>query len=473
MEEEMMMVWGTWEELLLAGAVLRHGTGDWDAVALELRERTLYPYSFTSEACKAKYEDLQQHHSGCIALFEELRKQRMEELKRSLEQSDDSIGSLQSKLETLKSEKGDDCHVGNGSSQTESSVPFQKSEGVESSSKETSKDGLSAGSFTQETRTNWSPERQIPAAVLAGEMETKPEISGSSGEEKVPSIENLAEAMCSGQGGSFRKKRGKRKRKDCNRDVKEEVSVGESDFLGSSDVITASWCKENPISECSPIVTSSGANDCNQGSSGQGIDDLMGIFNSVVENEKACVFRRRLDSQKRGRYKKLVRQHMDFDTIRSRIASCSITSSRQLFRDLLLLTSNALIFYSKKSREHKSAQLLRDLTTNLLWQHYKGSSNNAATAILSRSPMPNPPVKPRSVRPCNRKLSGKVTNAGHAVAGTSQGGKKPSNADSHPAVDSSVPMAKKGSSWQGKVGRRTAGLRPETPTRGRKKARGR
>ena len=41
--------WGTWEELILGGAVLRHGSHDWDAIALELQTRTLYPCLFTPQ----------------------------------------------------------------------------------------------------------------------------------------------------------------------------------------------------------------------------------------------------------------------------------------------------------------------------------------------------------------------------------------------------------------------------------------
>lgn len=59
------MRWGTWEELILGGAVLRHGTDDWNVVASELRARTVYPNNFTPEACKARYEDLRKQYSGC------------------------------------------------------------------------------------------------------------------------------------------------------------------------------------------------------------------------------------------------------------------------------------------------------------------------------------------------------------------------------------------------------------------------
>ena len=41
--------WGTWEELVLGSAVLRHGNKDWNVIASELRVRTVYPFSFTPE----------------------------------------------------------------------------------------------------------------------------------------------------------------------------------------------------------------------------------------------------------------------------------------------------------------------------------------------------------------------------------------------------------------------------------------
>lgn len=445
--------WGTWEELLLGGAVLRHGADDWDAVSSELRARTACPFSFTAEVCKAKYEDLQQRYSGCRAWFEELRKQRMAELKLALEKSEDSIGSLESKLESLKAEKGIACDLDNDSSQTESPIPFQKSMEVESSRKETSKDGLSAGSFTQDTRTNWSPKCQIPAAVSSEDMEAKPEISESSKQEKISSSEKLGETS-SGRGGRVRGRRGKRKRKDCTRDVK-EGSVGESDFLGSTDVASASQCKEISMGDHGQVVVSSGIDDCNKGcSSREEIDDLMGIFYSIMENENAPVFRGRHDSQRRARYKKLVRQHMDFDTIRSRINSHLITTSRELFRDLLLLANNALVFYSKKSREHKSAVLLRDLVSRRLKQHYKDSRAKAAVAVLSTSPIQNPPVKPRSIRPSKQKTA----NAGKVITGT-----PPPQSES-----------KKSFPLQGKVKttkRVTGPQPPQIASRGRKKAR--
>lgn len=54
MGTEVVDRWGTWEELLLGGAVLRHGTHDWNVVAAELRARAVCPYTFTPEVLLIK-----------------------------------------------------------------------------------------------------------------------------------------------------------------------------------------------------------------------------------------------------------------------------------------------------------------------------------------------------------------------------------------------------------------------------------
>ncbi|GMI72794.1 bromodomain 4 [Hibiscus trionum] len=468
--EMITRTWGTWEELLLGGAVLRHGTRDWDLVASELRTRTVSPLAFTPEVCKAKYEALQRRYSGCKAWFEELRKQRMTELRLALEKSEDSIGSLESKLESLKAEKQKDLRVDYDSSQTESALPCLKSEGFEFSSKDAYKDGLSAGSFTQEAETNWAPDCQTLATVPAEEMDSKP--AGDmliSKREKFSSIDKLADTLCGGQLPSIRKRRGKRKRKDCSKDAK-EGSVGESEFLCSTDVASALDCKETSASNSAQIAKTLGVED----HSGDGIDDIMRIFSSIAENDCACVFRRRLDSQKRGRYKKMILRHMDFDTISSRIASNSITSVRELFRDMLLLANNALVFYSKSTREYKSAQRLRHIVIETLRQHLMECRGKVpSTTTPSSKPMHKPPAKPRSVPAgTNRKPPGNTSNNGNPAVGTSHGSKKTTKADS-PASAESLAVAKKVSAPQPeprKGGGGRASQNPETRTKGRKRA---
>lgn len=120
---------------------------------------------------------------------------------------------------------------------------------------------------------------------------------------------------------------------------------------------------------------------------------------------------------------------MDFDTIRARISSCSITSVKELFRDLLLLANNALVFYSKRTREYKTALLLRDIITKAYQQHCMESSTRSASPLFPLSPMCNPPVKPRSVRVCNRKSPAKLPNAENVIDGISQVRENPRNVE--------------------------------------------
>ncbi|XP_058750924.1 uncharacterized protein LOC131623937 [Vicia villosa] len=484
--------WGTWEELLLGGAVLRHGTRAWNVVAAELRARAVCSDTFTPQVCKAKYEDLQQRYSGSTAWFEELKKRRVEELKKALERSEDSIGSLQSKLEVLeaeKNEKKDDCK--NGLESPVSHIPSKKLQRVESSTKETSKDelstketskdDLSAGSFTHETRLNWSSESQLPAAS-ADDNETKPEVSQSTEQTKVSNVDSLANFLYEGQIKTCRKPRGKRKRKDCSRNIKEEASVGlgESDLLDSADVL--SWCKESSTSNCGEVAKSSeDVDNRNKNLKNRNAEDMIEILDSIFETKGASAFRRRLDSQKRGRYKKMIRQHMDFDTIRSRISIRTIKSTVELFRDLLLLTNNALVFYSKNTREYKTALVLRDIVTKKMRENFKSSNNSTSSSKVSKIAEPNESVKlpvhnvhvkPRSVRPGNRKIVAKAGGGNNSASAMShsQGAKKPVKADSSPSVES-LKAVKKTFSRPKRVERVTSSQKTTTPTKGKKRVR--
>ncbi|KAJ0735288.1 putative transcription factor MYB-related family [Helianthus annuus] len=364
-------VWGTWEELILGGAVLRHGTGDWDVISSELRTRTVYPLYFTPEACRARYEDLQQRFTGSKYWYDELRERRVAELKQALEKSEESIGLLVSKLENLKAEKGHCDQINYDSSQTESppqSLPNTNTVTIKSIQKHVSKEEFepSAGSFTQDLEPNPQPKSHSPSL---DSPEVKPEVRES----------------C-----MIRKQRGKRKRKDGNWDVKD--GIVESENPGSSSGI-----RRDETSTSSGCVRSSGADG-----EGPQFDDLVGIFNSVTENQYALVFRRRLDSQKRARYRNTIKQHMDLDTVKSRIANNCIKSTRELFKDLLLLANNALVFYSKRTREYQSALTLRGIVTKR-YKELLTDSNSSNSKPLSSSilcfPSMSTPVRPRSVRP--------------------------------------------------------------------------
>lgn len=215
----------------------------------------------------------------------------------------------------------------------------------------------------------------------------------------------------------------------------------------------------------------------------------------------------------------MILKHMDFDTIRSRISTQTITSVQELFRDLLLVANNGVVFYSKNTREYKTALALRTLVMKTMREHFKdetGSNNNInnnkkpATPTIPTPPAPSslqlhkPPVKPRSARPSNRKPPLKVATlanlvdksarnkkTNNAADSPASGNKKTNNAayspasrnkktnsaaDS-PASEESLATTKKGSNRKKKGGGRGNGSQQqqqsETPVRGRKRIRAR
>lgn len=473
--------WGTWEELVLGGAVLRHGRHNWDAVAEELRSRTFYPYFFTPEACKAKYLELQERFSGCTALLDELRKQRVAELKRELEKSEGSIGSLESKLESLKSEKNEDHNSNYAGGPTESPPSVGNISRVDYPPKETSKDGLSAGSYTEETQTDSSPEFQVPVAARA-EMKTE---EG----EHVTSKENI-----------LKKRRGKRKRKDITKEVIHENVKDRDDTVrsveGDRDRAVRS---SNDVTESDPMVES-------------GNMDLLNLLDSIIESENlSTVFQRRTDSQRRGKYKKTIKRHVDLGTIRCGISDHSIASEKELYRDLLLLCNNIIVFYSKESREYKSAISLRAFVTKFFRQRLQTTEPvlNKPTQVTKPKPKPKPkpkstcnppdkpkpncnppekpnsnppekpvynlfeppacipPVKPRSARPGNPKAAKKLaTNeeSSPVAAESRMDVELPTKPKEEKAVKKKVDRPVK-------VGRSGGSKRVETPVNGNKRAR--
>lgn len=99
--------WGTWEDLLLAFAVNRHGSRAWDAIASELQKCTPFPaaLSLTPQNCRSKFLDLKRRFLGdppdedddkadalvSVPLLEELRKLRVAELRREVQRYDINI----------------------------------------------------------------------------------------------------------------------------------------------------------------------------------------------------------------------------------------------------------------------------------------------------------------------------------------------------------------------------------------------
>lgn len=110
--EQSITTWGTWEELLLACAVKRHGFKDWNSVAMEVQARSSLPHLLTSARnCELKFLDLKRRFTSvqndavlnqngagiaekvdrAAPWVDELRNLRVAELRREVQRYDVSI----------------------------------------------------------------------------------------------------------------------------------------------------------------------------------------------------------------------------------------------------------------------------------------------------------------------------------------------------------------------------------------------
>lgn len=165
---------------------------------------------------------------------------------------------------------------------------------------------------------------------------------------------------------------------------------------------------------------------------------------------------------------------MDIGTIKSRIVAQSIKSAKELFRDLLLVANNALVFYSRRTREYKSALSLRNLVMKEYKQHCRGYCHEATSAFIPC----NPPVKPRTVRPrpppCKDRASEKTLDAETNVVPdvTLEASRKKHEIESNLSRNSSV-KARKGVKRPAKVKHGIADAPPSKicPVKPRKRVR--
>lgn len=193
---------------------------------------------------------------------------------------------MQSKLESLTSERETGSNFGHNTSQTESTSPIEDAEGIDSSSKEVSRDGSTAGSFTDKTGRDWGHKCQNVASVSVQENNLKLQHSEDASREKFG-------CGCLGIGfGGLKKKRGKRKRKGCT--IVKEGSMGESDMLSSAALVDREGSAEGPNQNI--ILAPEDHNGAWMGRDDAHLN-LAGILDSIMKLKDALIFRVRLESQ--------------------------------------------------------------------------------------------------------------------------------------------------------------------------------
>ncbi|KAJ6384923.1 hypothetical protein OIU77_028179 [Salix suchowensis] len=403
-ENQNQQTWGTWEELLLASAVKRHGFKNWDSVALEIQTKTSLPLLLTTpENCQQKYHDLnrrfntnnklhhtripldyQEQHNNVntadnsnttnkfvsIPWLEELRQLRVAELKQEVQRYDVSILTLQLKVKKLEEER--ERSVQGGDSNTEK--PDLKEERSETEKEHESGKPVSV-SGEESDRENRSVNESNSTGSggkggvedAAGEMEKlEPARSGSGEPDPVTSGSNRKTAAEGGGGGG-----------------EESCEVGDSvTQLSSESLSSGRKRKGRERKEFSETGGDETVAACSVKS-----EPLVGFIEMIGAHKNGSLFESLIESQEMDVYKDMIRQHMDLEAIQTKLEQGSYSSSNLFFfRDLLLLFNNALVFFPKHSVQSLAAHELRSLVSNEM----RKETHNSDSSVMPENIPPQP-----------------------------------------------------------------------------------
>nr|GMC86133.1 Bromodomain-containing protein [Ipomoea batatas] len=402
--------WGTWEELLLAGAVNRHGTKSWDSVADELQKRSSVPTMLLSpESCRLKYLDLKRRFSSgevngvddecgertetAVPLLEELRRLRVAELRREVERYDISIVSLQLKVKTLTEERDrslrEDEKSDPAMSENQEIRCEEKNEGDVEITPELDAGEPVTGDKDQQSmnesnstdqkdanaRTGTKDDGKHLEAILTGNVEDEPDKvkegkpgredscnCSSNSVEKEPVHEvvklktepvtdstELLESVAESKGNE----EGTKENSDVQSSASKSRKTGDADRSNrrSSSRDERANTNESPAVKEMPVE----------------FQPLINFLEKIESNKHYSLFMRRLESQETEDYKLLIRQHIDLEMVRAWLEEGRyLVCKPKFFRDLLLLANNAIIFFGKNTSEFLAAMELRQLVSNEL-----------------------------------------------------------------------------------------------------------
>uniref|UniRef100_A0A1J3F826 Bromo domain-containing protein n=1 Tax=Noccaea caerulescens TaxID=107243 RepID=A0A1J3F826_NOCCA len=375
--------WGTWEELLLACAVKRHGFGDWDSVATEVRSRSSISAVFVSaNNCKQKYRDLKRRFQesaggesdaaaeeggdeeriGNIPWLEQLRSLRVAELRREVQQYDVSILSLQLKVKKLEEER-----EGDQKPDLDDERKGERSGNDGSESKLREKAVSTAEESDRENRSMNESNSTTSGGKTAGENERvvvdEPgQVRDDSGDNNPnPDPVYKAEAMEEGS-------------------VSRGSEVSHSDELGESGTSGKKW-KQKRRKRSGGSKNNYREGDGEIRSAVSKSQPLIGLIDLIRSHPRGSLFERRLRSQDAKDYKSLVKQHLDIETIHRKLKKGSYDSSSvSFYRDLQLLFTNAIIFFPSSSSESMAAHELRTVVS----QEMRKETGRSAPRLMNR-----------------------------------------------------------------------------------------
>lgn len=439
--------WGTWEELLLAFAVNRHGTDSWESVAMEVQTRTTSSCRIlTAHNCKQKYHDLERrftavdlksngsdhgsqiHDERAIPWLEELKKLRVEELRREVQRSDVSIVSLQQKVKKLKEEREQSSKEEDKSDPEKSSGEIgggggekeRKGEAEKLSPREDVEKRVSCDESDRENRSFNESNSTGPKAEngdLGTELDRKPDVPDGTDAGK-PAPATVSGKSAGGEdsfGGS-------------SDTAVKAAAVEFQDAVAAPEAGESGECRESVAEskESSDVQSSArlsrerrGRKAVSGNSSGEEAEgyevspvgkrisvksrriEWMVDFLEIIRSHKhGSVFERRLKSQEGVDYQNLIRQHMDLEMVKTKLEEGlypnNSTYTSEFFRDLLLLFNNAIVFFPKNSTETYAAIQLRELVLKetARWRTKSKQNQDPQSPKQPAPPPPDPLPKP-------------------------------------------------------------------------------
>ncbi|XP_057768782.1 uncharacterized protein LOC130988848 [Salvia miltiorrhiza] len=499
--------WGTWEELLLAFAVNRHGTAAWDSIASELQKRTSDPnLCLTAHNCRSKYLDLKRRfviRNGDLEgedgrdeksnveesapLLEELRKLRVAELRREVQRYDLNIESLELKMKRMEEEREKSQRREESGADLENNVEEKRDCEPEAAPAAVGEAAV-VGELEKDQLSVNESNSTDPGAEKLRASEAGSEPAGAGGEEvrndrtghtsdgpaelkPEPDHKSVREDSCNGSSNSIEKP---------DRKAKAEPVAGSTELAESeaeSDGGGAEAMKENSDvqSSASRSRKEEGSDKVRRGSTSgderehedqsRAVKELSAESQPLVDFLQAIrapkigsIFERRLRSQETSKYQKLILQHMDLETVESRLKEGWYTGSgSKFYRDLLLLVNNALVFFSKNSSEASAAvEIRRLISKEISHKHAKSDSSSGKQISLQSlsmpkkedaepSPSPSLMLKPRisgSLIVCRKRSS--IAKATASSSGTDKK-KEPEDKDTkqQPSGDADEPKITK------------------------------
>lgn len=348
--------WGTSEELLLASAVNRYGTKNWDLIASEIKIRTASnQIYFTPVHCQQKYKELKRRFNDdndddvtddviSIPWLDDLKKERIVWLQNHLQNLDPRISSLQLTVKKLKEER---------------EKPAEKAEPVAVVSSGTGED--ESDRSVNGSNGNVEPNEPEKSPVRTGE------------EKPVGS-----EPVKSEPGGN------------------ESDEGDEDDEEGGKNSDVQSSVRRDRVRRGSTVgVVMKGVADEDQSTDSIPVRSLPLVdFLHKVNKVASTVFDRRLDRQEKVRYKNLIRQHIDYEILQTRLKEGWYSDGNdKFFRDLLLLVSNTRIFFPKESPESAAAVELRQLILKEMMSKRKPKTDSKSEKQTSLKSLNLPPKR--------------------------------------------------------------------------------